>query len=196
LFASREFIGLSLLTLFLYGALGAVFVLIPYLMIEAAHYSATAAGAALLPLPLVLAVSSPSLGALAGRIGSRAPLTLGSAVVALGFLLALRIGMQANYWAEVLPALLVIALGLSGAVAPLTTAVLSAADSAHTGTASGFNSAVARSGGLIATALLGGVLAARGASLLGAFRVAMLSCAVACVVAAASAYAGLAPRRS
>jgi EmrB/QacA subfamily drug resistance transporter len=196
LFASREFIGLSLLTLFLYGALGAVFVLIPYLMIEAAHYSATAAGAALLPLPLVLAVSSPSLGALAGRIGSRAPLTLGSSVVALGFLLALRIGMQANYWAEVLPALLVIALGLSGAVAPLTTAVLSAADSAHTGTASGFNSAVARSGGLIATALLGGVLAARGASLLGAFHVAMLSCALACAVAAASAYAGLAPRRS
>jgi len=195
LFASREFIGLSLLTLFLYGALGAVFVLIPYVMIEAAHYSATAAGAALLPLPLVLAVSSPSLGALAGRVGSRAPLTLGALVVALGFLLALRIGADADYWQHVLPSLLVIAIGLSGAVAPLTTAVLSAADSAHTGAASGFNSAVARSGGLIATALLGGVLAARGAPLLAAFHLAMLSCAVACMAAAASAYAGLAPGR-
>jgi EmrB/QacA subfamily drug resistance transporter len=194
LFASREFVGLSLLTLFLYGALGAVFVLIPYVMIEAAHYSATAAGAALLPLPLVLAVTSPSLGALAGRVGSRIPLALGSLVVALGFLLALRIGADAHYWQQVLPALLVIALGLSGAVAPLTTAVLTAADSAHTGAASGFNSAVARGGGLIATALLGGVLAARGAPLLGAFHVAMLSCALACVTAAASAYAGLAPR--
>ena len=74
LFASSSFIGLTLLTLFLYGALGAVFVLIPYVLIETAHYSATAAGAALLPLPVVLAVTSPFLGGVAGRIGSRWPL--------------------------------------------------------------------------------------------------------------------------
>ena len=194
LFASRDFIGLSLLTLFLYGALGAVFVLVPYLMINAAHYSATAAGAALLPLPLVLAVLSPLMGSLAGRTGSRLPLTIGPLVVAIGFLMTLKIGPQALYWREVLPALLVIAFGLSGAVAPLTTAILSSADAAHTGAASGFNSAVARSGGLIATALLGAVLAAQGAALLSAFHAAMFVCALACLASSVSAYALLSRR--
>jgi EmrB/QacA subfamily drug resistance transporter len=194
LFGSRDFIGLSLLTLFLYGALGVVFVLVPYLMINAAHYSATAAGAALLPLPLVLAVLSPPMGTLAGRIGSRLPLTIGPLVVAIGFLMALKIGPQALYWREVLPALLVIAFGLSGAVAPLTTAILSSADAAHTGAASGFNSAVARSGGLIATALLGAVLAAQGGALLSAFHAAMVVCALACLASCVSAYALLSRR--
>jgi EmrB/QacA subfamily drug resistance transporter len=193
LFASRSFVGLTLLTLFLYGAISAVFVLIPYLMIEEAHYSATAAGAALLPLPLVLAVISPYLGALAGRIGSRLPLAIGPMVVAAGFVLSMRIGAQAHYWFEVLPAILVMAIGLSGAVAPLTTAILSSVSPAHTGVASGFNSAVARSGGLIATALLGSVLASRGASLVAAFHMAMLACAIACVAASASAYLLLKP---
>ncbi len=189
LFASRDFVGLSLLTLFLYGALGAVFVLVPYLMINAAHYSATAAGAALLPLPLVLAVLSPLMGSLAGRSGSRLPLTIGPLVVAIGFLMTLKIGPQALYWREVLPALVLIAVGMSGAVAPLTTAILSSADAAHTGAASGFNSAVARSGGLVATALLGAVLAAQGGALLSAFHAAMFVCAAACLASSVSAYA-------
>ncbi|HEV3285287.1 MAG TPA: MFS transporter [Steroidobacteraceae bacterium] len=188
LFASSSFIGLTLLTLFLYGALGAVFVLIPYVLIETAHYSATAAGAALLPLPVVLAVTSPFMGGVAGRIGSRWPLAIGPLIVAAGFGLALRIGAHADYWTEVLPALLIMAFGLSGAVAPLTTAILSSVDAAHTGSASGFNSAVARSGGLIATALLGSVLAAKGLSLIGTFHIAMLACALACVASSASAY--------
>jgi EmrB/QacA subfamily drug resistance transporter len=188
LFASRSFIGLTLLTLFLYGALGAVFVLIPYVLIETAQYSATAAGAALLPLPVVLSVTSPFMGGVAGRIGSRWPLTIGPLIVAAGFVLAVRIGAHAAYWTEVLPALLVMAFGLSGAVAPLTTAILSSVDAAHTGSASGFNSAVARTGGLIATALLGSVLAARGLSLIAAFHTAMLACALACVASGVSAY--------
>lgn len=188
LFASRSFIGLTLLTLFLYGALGAVFVLIPYVLIETAQYSATAAGAALLPLPAVLSVTSPFMGGVAGRIGSRWPLTIGPLIVAAGFVLAVRIGAHAAYWTEVLPALLVMAFGLSGAVAPLTTAILSSVDAAHTGSASGFNSAVARTGGLIATALLGSVLAARGLSLVTAFHTAMLACALACVASGVSAY--------
>ena len=188
LFASRSFVGLTLLTLFLYGALGGLFVLIPYLLIEAAGYSGTAAGAALLPLPLVLSVVSPLIGSLAGRIGPRLPLTMGPLIVAGGFLLALRIGSDAHYWTEVLPALLVMSIGLSGAVAPLTTAVLNSVDSRHTGSASGFNSAIARTGGLVATAVLGSVLAARGPELLGAFHVAMLAGAVTCLAASASAF--------
>ena len=188
IFASRQVIGLNLLTLFLYGAIGAVFVLIPYLLLEAAGYSATAAGAALLPLPLVLSLTSPLMGSLAVRVGSRAPLLLGTLGVAAGFLLALSIGPQAAYFSEVLPALLIMSLGMSGAVAPLTTAILSSVPPAHTGVASGSNSAVARTGGLLATALLGRVLAAHGLPLVRAFHWAMLTCAAACVLAAVSGY--------
>ena len=194
LFASRPFIGLTVLTLLLYGALGALFVLLPYLLIEVAGYSGTAAGAALLPLPLVIALASRWTGRLAAHVGPRAPLTLGSLVVGAGFLLALRIHAGGRYWTEVLPAILLLSLGMSGVAAPLTTAVLGSVDQAHTGAASGFNSAAARTGGLIATALLGSVLAASGSELLAAFRGAMLAAAAAAAVSGLSAVALLGPR--
>jgi EmrB/QacA subfamily drug resistance transporter len=194
LFGSKSFIGLTLLTLLLYGALGGLMVLLPYVLIEAGGYSSAMAGAALLPLPLVLAVTSPFLGGLAGRIGSRPLLILGPFVVTIGFLLMLRVDANTQYWTVLLPSLIVISLGLACAVAPLTTAVLASADPRHTGSASGFNSAIARTGGLIATALLGGVLAARDASLIGAFPVAVT--AIACASLAASASAILTDRKA
>src|SRR4051812_2631165 len=98
LFSSRGFVGLTLLTFFLYGALGGLFLLVPYVLIEVGGYSATSAGAALLPLPLVLSAFSPLMGGIAGRIGPRLPLAIGPLVVAAGFLLALRIDAAANYW--------------------------------------------------------------------------------------------------
>jgi EmrB/QacA subfamily drug resistance transporter len=189
LFASRSFVGLTIFTFLLYGALGGLFVLVPYLLIKAAGYSGTSAGAALLPLPLMLTITSPIAGALAARIGPRLPLTIGPLIVAAGFLLALRINISANYWIDVLPMICVIALGMSAAVAPLTTAVLTAVDARHTASASGLNSAVARTGGLVATALLGSVLAASGAALLSAFHAGMMVGAAACAAASLSAFA-------
>ena len=188
LFGSSSFVGLTILTFLLYGALGALLVLLPYVLIQAAGYSGTQAGAALLPFAIVLALASPMMGALAGRIGARAPLSIGPLVVATGFLLILRTGAQANYWTNVLPAVLVIAVGMAGAVAPLTTAVLGSVDRRHTGSASGLNSAVARIGGMVATALLGGVLGLNGRALIGGFHAAAIACAVASVAAAASAF--------
>jgi MFS family permease len=189
LFASRSFVGITLLTLMLYGALAGLLVLIPYVLIREAGYSGLAAGAALLPFPLVLATTSPVIGALSGRIGARIPLIAGPLVVAAGFLLATRIGSGSSYWTTFLPAVLVIALGMAGAVAPLTMAVLTSVDAQHAGSASGFNSAVARTGGLVATALLGSVLAASGPELIADFRVAVAVCSVASLAAAISAYA-------
>jgi len=187
LFGSASFVGLTLLTLLLYGALGGLFVLVPYVLIEAAGYTATQAGAALLPLSLVIAVASPAAGALSAKIGPRWLLVVGPIIVALGFLLTLRIGTDTSYWLGVLPAMIVIALGMAGAVAPLTTAVLMSVDSHHTGAASGLNSAVARTGGLVATALVGAVLASTGPALLSAFGVAAIVGAGLCVGAALSA---------
>jgi EmrB/QacA subfamily drug resistance transporter len=187
MFGSKSYIGLSLLTFTLYGALGGVLVLLPYLLIVNAHYSATAAGAALLPFPLIIAVVSPLIGQVAGRIGSRWPLTIGPLVVAAGFALMVRIP-GGDYWTNVFPAVAVMAVGMAGAVAPLTTAVLSSVDARHTGSASGFNSAVSRAGGLIATALLGSVLASRGEQLAEAFRTAALIGAAAALASSASAF--------
>jgi len=188
MFGSSSFIGLTLLTLLLYGALGALLVLVPYVLIQASGYSGTQAGSALVPVAIVLALVSPVMGRLAGRMGARIPLTVGPLVVAAGFLLQLRIGAPTHYATEVLPAILVISFGMAGAVAPLTNAVLGAVDARHTGSASGFNSAIARTGGLIATALLGGVLGAKGTSLMTGFHAVALACALACAAASASAF--------
>jgi EmrB/QacA subfamily drug resistance transporter len=188
LFVSKSFIGLTLVTFLLYGALGALFVLVPFVLIQIGGYSAIAAGAALLPLPIVLSAASPLTGGIAGRIGPRLPIAIGSLVVAIGFVLGMRIGAAPSYLTEVLPALLLIALGLSGAVAPLTTAVLSSVDDRHTGAASGLNSAVARTGGLVATALLGSVLTAAGNQLVIAFHAAMIAGAATCAAATLSAF--------
>lgn len=111
LFASRTFVGLTLLTLLLYGALGGLFVLVPYVLITVGGYSSTAAGAALLPFPLVLSVTSPLMGGLAGRIGPRLPLAMGSFVAGCGFLLTLRIAGAGSYWTEVLPAVFLLRWG-------------------------------------------------------------------------------------
>jgi len=188
LFGSSSFIGLTLLTLFLYGALVALLVLLPYVLIRAAGYSGAEAGAALLPFAVVLALASPLMGGVAGRLGARAPLSIGPLVVAGGFLLFLRIGPHADYWTTVFPAILVIAIGMAGAVAPLTAAVLGSVDSRHTGSASGLNSAIARTGGMVATAVLGGVLGAAGPALIGGFHAAAIVCAFASVAASASAF--------
>jgi EmrB/QacA subfamily drug resistance transporter len=188
LFGSLAFVGLTVVTLLLYGALGVLVVLVPYVLIQGAGYSALAAGAVLLPFPLVLALTSRLMGGIAGRAGPRRPLTLGSFVVAAGFLLLLRVGTHAKDESGVLLAMLVIALGMAGVVAPLTTAVLTSVDMRYTGLASGLNSAVARGGGLIGTALLGSVLAARGTALFDAFHMAVIVCALVSCVAGATAF--------
>lgn len=196
LFSSRAFVGLTVLTFLLYGALGGVMVLIPFALIELHHYSATAAGAALLPLPIVLALISPTMGRVAEKIGPHLPLTLGPMIVGGGCLLAMAIAGDGTYWRTIFPALLVIALGMAGAVAPLTTAVLSSVQASQVGVASGFNSAVARMGGLIATALLSAVMGAMGAQHAQWFRVAAVAGAVTAVAAGISAFLALPGRRA
>ncbi|TFW27326.1 MFS transporter [Massilia horti] len=187
LFGSRNIVGLNLLTFFLYGAFGAVLVMVPFVLIKVAGYSATGAGAALFPLPVVMALASPLLGRVAGKIGPRLPLTFGPLIVAAGFLLATRIGPDSRYWTTTLPVVLVIALGMAAVVAPLTTAVLSTVEPRYTGIASGFNSAVARTSGLVATALLAVIFSRQGHALVVAFHAAALVAALAALVAAVCA---------
>lgn len=194
LFGTASFAGLTLLTFFLYAALGGLFVALPFVLIELRGYSPVAAGAALLPLPVVIALGSRLMGRVAAGTGPRLPLTVGPLIVAAGFALAAGVGRADSYWTGVLPAMLAIAIGMAGAVAPLTTAVMASVDKDHVGTANGFNSAVARTGGLIATALLGSVLAARGEALADAFAMAAYVAAGAAAIAGLAALVLLKPR--
>ena len=193
LFAAPRFVGLTLVTFLLYGGLGGLLVLVPYVLIQIAGYSATAAGAALLPIPIVIALASPTLGRIAGRLGPRRPLTAGPLLVALGFVMIARVDPGGSYWTTTLPAMLTIAFGMACAVAPLTNAVLDSVQPGHTGIASGLNSAVARTGGLVSTALLSFILAAQGATLQRLFEVAMLCAAAAALAAAVCAFVWLKP---
>ena len=159
LFSIRTFTLANLLTLFLYGALGVVFFLVPLVLIQVQHYSATAAGAALVPLAVIIFALSRWAGGLIKRVGARLPLTIGPALAAVGIALFARLVTDSPYWTTVFPAVFLLGLGLAITVAPLTTAVMGAVEAAHSGVASGVNNSVSRVAGLLTIAIFGVFLA-------------------------------------
>jgi EmrB/QacA subfamily drug resistance transporter len=155
LFRSRTFTLANVLTLLLYGALGVVFFLLPLDLIQVQHYSATETGAALVPLAIIMFVLSRWAGGLVHRVGARLPLTVGPIITALGIALFARAGTGNSYWSTIFPAVFLLGIGLAITVAPLTTTVMAAVETAHSGVASGINNAVSRIAGLLAIAIFG-----------------------------------------
>ncbi|GAB3349654.1 MFS transporter [Modestobacter lapidis] len=153
-FADRQFTGANLSTLAVYAALGGSSFFLVLQLQTVLGYDATAAGAAMLPSTLALVLLSARFGALAQRIGPRLPMTAGPLVAASGMLLLSRVHAGSSYWADVAPGSLLLGLGMSAVVAPLTATVLSAAPDALAGVASGVNNAVARAAQLLAVAAL------------------------------------------
>ncbi len=154
IFRSRQFSAANGVTFVVYAALGGFFFLLVSFLQISLDYTPIEAGAASLPVTLLMLLFSARSGALAQRIGARIPLTAGPLVIALGLLLMTRIEPGDSYVATILPAVIVFGLGLTLVVAPVTATVLAAADSRHSGIASGVNNAVARVGGLLAVAVL------------------------------------------
>ncbi|MFJ7041782.1 MFS transporter [Streptomyces sp. NPDC101112] len=154
IFASRQFTAVNIVTLFVYAAFSGFFFLAALQLQVVSGYSALAAGTALLPITVLMLLLSSRAGALGERVGPRIPLTVGPVLCAGGVLLMLRVGPDASYPTDVLPALLVMGLGMVTLVAPLTATVLASVSTEHAGLASGINNAAARAAGLIAVAAL------------------------------------------
>ncbi|TLS40004.1 MFS transporter [Streptomyces montanus] len=195
IFASRQFTAVNVVTLCVYAAFSGFFFLVAVQLQVVSGYSALGAGTALLPITALMLLLSARSGDLARRIGPRIPLTVGPLLCAAGMLLMLRVGVDASYVLDVLPALLVLGLGMVTLVAPLTATVLASVDTSRAGLASGINNAAARAAGLVAVAALPllvgmGEEAYRSAAAFDdAFERAMPLCAAVLVAGAAIAFA-------
>jgi EmrB/QacA subfamily drug resistance transporter len=189
LFGSRQFSGANAFTLIVYFAIGGAFFFTTLQLQTVVGYSALAAGAALVPMEIVLIAGSPRAGALSARIGPRSLVTAGPLVLAASLAWLSQVGDGADYASDILPPVLVMGLGLALMVAPLTSAVLAAVDERDVGIGSAVNNAVARTGGLLATAMLpfaaglSGEVSTRAFS--AGYERALLICAALCVVGAA-----------
>ncbi len=221
LFRSSVFSGMNLLTLLLYFALGGAMFFLPFDLIRVQGFSATMAGAAMLPFAVIMGLFSGLAGRLADRFGARLSLAVGPVLAGMGLSLLALPGPGAGYVDGPLAGMTVLAVGMTLAVGPLTAAVMGAVRPSHVGVASGVNNAVARIAGLLAVALMGALMSsvfvgqvggadartlfgevmAGGALHSGAvdafhasFRVVMLACA-ACAVAAGIVGGLTGPRR-
>ncbi len=154
LFRSVSFSVINSVTFLVYGALGGFFFFLVLQLQVVSGFSALQAGAATLPMTILLLVGSSRAGALGKRVGARLPLTVGAALAAAGVAMLMQVGANANYWTQVFGPVALAGVGMTTLVAPLTATVLAAVPQDFAGVASGINNAVARSASLLAVAAL------------------------------------------
>lgn len=159
LFKSKTFSGANLLTFFLYAALSGILFFLPFNLIQVQGYNASQAGAALVPFVLTMFVLSRPASGLIERFGAKLPLVVGPVITGIGFALFSLAGAESNsYWRDFFPAIMVMSLGMTASVAPLTTTVMGTVEERHAGIASGINNTVSRTAALLAIAAFGIVM--------------------------------------
>ena len=193
MFTSMQFSGTNAVTLLLYAGLSGAFFFTALAFQTVVGFSPTAAGATLLPANLIMIAAATTVGKLSGRIGARALVAGGSAVVGLSLLMLSTVGASSSYVSGILPAVIMMGFGLVMFVPPLTSSVLAAVEERDVGIGSAVNNAVARTGGLVAVAVLPGLVNAPSEAsdplFVDAYRVAMVICAALCACAAVIAVA-------
>jgi EmrB/QacA subfamily drug resistance transporter len=158
IFAARNFAVGNLATVFLYAAVSLGMLVVALFLQETAGLSATQAGLATLPVPVLSFFLARRFGTLAGRHGPRLYMAAGPIIAAAGYLLMTTAREPFNFWVQMLPGLVVFGLGLSVTVSPLTAAILAAVDPAQSGIGSAINNAISRIAGLIAVAFTGVII--------------------------------------
>src|SRR4051812_32506847 len=159
LFRRRNFAIGNAETLTMYAGLSIFGFFLTLFLQQVAGWSAVEAGSAMLPTTVIVFALSRYSGRLADRYGPRAFMGGGPLIAAGGLVLLLRVGADPDYVRDLLPAIVVFAIGLALTVAPLTATVLADADETNAGVASGVNNAIARVAGLLGVAAIGAVVA-------------------------------------
>ncbi len=188
LFRLPVFAGIQVFTFLLWAALSGALFFVPFRLMQVQGFGPLQAGGALLPCVVIISILSRWAGGLVDRLGPQRPLIAGAIIAGLGYLLLAVPGPTTPYWLGVLPALMVVGIGMGVCVAPVTVTAMSAAGNDHVGAASAINNMVARTGGLLAIALFGLILAQRFA--------AAFDRSVAALALPADAIAALAPERA
>lgn len=197
LFKNRDFAVVNFVTLLVYAALSGCFFFLAVQLQVSGGYSPLEAGAATVPVSVLMLLLSERAGALAGRFGSRVMIGGGAVVCAAGLVLLAPLGRHPNFLTAVLPGIVVFGLGLCALVTPLTGTVLAAAPDRYAGTASGINNAVSRAGGLLAVAALPLLIGLTGdeyavpSALTPAYRHALYICVGLLLAGGAAAFAGV-----
>jgi len=155
LFKSQNFSGANLVTMSFYLSLAGVFFILPFNFIQIQGYTATEAGAAFIPFPLLVGGLSRWSGGIIVRFGARPLLVAGPIITSVGFILLGIYGVGSSYWINFFPGIFFMGLGVALSFAPMNTTVMSSVDRSEAGTASGVNKAVSRLSGMLSVALLG-----------------------------------------
>ncbi len=157
LFKNRNFAIGNIATATVFTSMSIFIFLLPIYLQQIAGYSAFSAGLVLLPVTIIMFLLAPIFGKLTGKKGAHLFITIGPLLASCGFLSILRITTHPQYWIQIFPGIIILGVGLSMTVAPLTTAILGAIHTEQSGIASAINNTISRIAGLLGVAMIGTV---------------------------------------